>query len=178
MSDPRRFTAQTKLAQHERRVTNLERRMLDEADDDAEPGCCDLFCVYGTPGQTIGSFVTTVIFSITIPRATSCRFEIDWCVSYSQASSGNFGFQPQLVIDSHVRRPIMPFFRGSAASGDVEPVSGCDVIDTLGSATDATIGLQVVNTGANTITLQDGMMKIRKQGRHGSISCAPGQVGQ
>jgi hypothetical protein len=178
VSDPRRFTAQTKLAQHERRVTNLERRMLDLSDDPDEPGCCALYCDYGTPGETIAAFNIVTPLSISIPRATSCRLEIDWCVSYSQSSSGNFSFQPQLFLDGHVRRPIMPFQSADGRANDMQPVSGCDVIDVLGAATDITVDLQVFNTGANTITLQDGMMKIRKQGRHGAITCSPGQVGQ
>jgi hypothetical protein len=178
VSDPRRFTAQTKLAQHERRVTNLERRMLDFGDDPDEPGCCELYCVFASPGSTITSFNIGTPLSLSLPHATSCRFEIDWCISYSQSSSGNFAFQPQLVVAGTVRRPIMPFSDTGRGAGDMQPVAGCDVVDVLGGSGDITVDLQVFNTGANTITLQDGMMKIRKQGRHGSISCNPGTVGQ
>lgn len=179
MSDPRRFTAQTKLANHERRVTNLERRMRDEADDPPEEGCCKLWCVFATPGSSITSFNIGTPLTLDIPRATSCRLKIDWCIDYAQSSAGVFAFQPQLVIGGTVRRPIMPFASQDGKASDTQPVAGLCVVDVAGGSTDITIDLQIFNTGANTIFLNDGMMAIQKFPKNsGSHACDPGTVGQ
>ncbi len=161
-------------ASHERRLFELERKLLEK--DDAPPafGCCDSWCDYLTGAEELNAGATTTLLSVAIPRPRSGRISAAGYVSTRLLNAdGDYFWTARLSYGGTLYEPRARFRNTIGKQSDESNGAVGSLFDFQANATDLTVGLFVHNASAQTILITAASLTVDARGRGGSVECSP-----
>jgi len=160
-------------ASHDRRLSELERKLLEKDDAPPSVGCCDSWCAYLTGAVDLASGATSTVLSVTVPRPRAGRIKAEGYASTVLLNGdGDYFWTARLSYGGTLYEPRARFRNLAGLQFDESNGSMGSLFDFHAGA-GLVVGLFIHNASAQSIRVAAASLTVEARGRGGSVACVP-----